>query len=37
MHIGDFKETYSSDQAVFINTTSRFWLGILFALLILFP
>ena len=37
MHIGDFKETYSSDQAVFINNTSRFWLGVLFALLILFP
>jgi branched-chain amino acid transport system permease protein len=37
MRIGDFKETYASDQAVFANATSRFWLGILLALLLLFP
>ena len=37
MRIGDFKETYASDQAVFVTTTSRFWLGILFALLLIFP
>ena len=37
MYIGDFKETYSSDQAVFANTTSRFWLGVLFVILLIFP
>ncbi|MCF8092006.1 MAG: branched-chain amino acid ABC transporter permease [Desulfotignum sp.] len=37
MYIGDFKETYASDQAVFVNTTSRFWLGVLFVLLAVFP
>ncbi len=37
MYIGDFKETYASDQAVFVNTTSRFWLGVLFVLLLIFP
>ncbi len=37
MYIGNFKETYASDQAVFVNATSRFWLGILFVLLFLFP
>ncbi len=37
MRIGDFKETYSSDQAVFASPTSRFWLGVLFALLLIFP
>ncbi len=37
MRIGDFKASYASDQAVFANATSRFWLGILFALLIFFP
>ncbi len=37
MRIGDFKETYASDQAVFVNSTSRFWLGVLLALLLIFP
>ena len=37
MRIGDFKETYASDQAVFANATSRFWLGLLFLLLLIFP
>jgi len=37
MRIGDFKETYASDQAVFINATSRFWLGVLFVILFIFP
>lgn len=37
MYIGDFKETYVSDQAVFVNPTSRFWLGVLFVLLLIFP
>jgi len=37
MRIGDFKETYASDQAVFANPTSRFWMGILFVLLLIFP
>ena len=37
MRIGDFKETYASDQAVFKNAVSRLWMGILFALLLIFP
>ncbi|MBW1645959.1 MAG: branched-chain amino acid ABC transporter permease [Deltaproteobacteria bacterium] len=37
MYIGDFKETYASDEAVFRTPTSRFWLGVLFLLLALFP
>ena len=37
MRIGDFRETYASDQAIFVSATSRFWLGILFALLLIFP
>ncbi len=37
MYIGDFKERYSSDQAVFANATSRFWLGVLFVILLIFP
>ncbi len=37
MRIGAFKESYASDQAVFANATSRFWLGILFILLLVFP
>jgi len=37
MYIGDFKETYASDQAVFSNFTSRFWLGVLFLTLLIFP
>ena len=37
MRIGDFKETYASDEAVFRTSTSRFWLGILFAALLIFP
>lgn len=37
MRIGDFKESYAADQAVFQNNTSRFWLGVLFVLLAVFP
>ncbi len=37
MRIGDFKETYASDQAVFKTAVSRLWLGILLALLLVFP
>ncbi|MCF6249151.1 MAG: branched-chain amino acid ABC transporter permease, partial [Desulfobacula sp.] len=37
MYIGDFKETYASDQAIFVNSTSRFWLAFLFILLLIFP
>jgi branched-chain amino acid transport system permease protein len=37
MRIGDFKETYASDEAVFKTPTSRFWLGVLFASLLIFP
>lgn len=37
MHIGAFKETYASDQAVFVNNTSRFWLGVLLVILLIFP
>lgn len=37
MRIGDFKETYAADEAVFSSLTSRVWLGILFLLLFIFP
>ncbi|MCP4020249.1 MAG: branched-chain amino acid ABC transporter permease [Desulfobacteraceae bacterium] len=37
MHIGDYRVTYASDEAVFVNATSRFWLGILFIFLLTFP
>ena len=37
MRIGDFKETYASDEAVFQTPTSRFWLGVLFVSLLVFP
>jgi len=37
MRIGNFKETYASDQAVFGTPTSRFWLAVLFVLLLIFP
>ena len=37
MRIGDFKETYTADEAVFRSATSRFWLGVLFVLLLIFP
>ena len=37
MRIGDYKENYAADEAVFVTPTSRFWLGVLFVLLALFP
>ena len=37
MRIGDFKESYAADEAVFSTSTSRFWLGVLFLLLAVFP
>ena len=37
MRIGDFKETYASDEAVFRTPTSRIWLVILFVALLIFP
>ena len=37
MRIGDFKETYASDEAVFRTPTVRFWMGVLFAALLFFP
>lgn len=37
MRIGDFKETYASDEAVFRTPTSRIWLGVLFGGLLVFP
>ncbi len=37
MRIGDFKESYAADEAVFTSTTSRFWLGVLLLLLVVFP
>lgn len=37
MRIGDFKETYADDEAVFRTGTVRFWLGILGLALIAFP
>ena len=37
MRIGDFKETYAKDEAVFRSGTVRFWLGVLLAALVVFP
>lgn len=37
MRIGDFKETYASDEAVFRTPTSRFWLVVLFVGSVIFP
>lgn len=37
MHIGDFKETYASDEAVFRTPTARYWLAVLFVFLFVFP
>ncbi|MBI5521337.1 MAG: branched-chain amino acid ABC transporter permease [Desulfarculus sp.] len=37
MRIGDFKETYAADEAVFRTPTVRFWLWALAAALLVFP
>lgn len=37
MQIGNYKETYAADEAVFSTPTSRFWLGLLLAALAVFP
>lgn len=37
MRIGDYKETYAADEAVFSHLTSRFWLGVLLTTLVIFP
>ncbi len=37
MRIGDYKENYAADEAVFVTPTSRFWLGALLVALALFP
>ncbi len=37
MRIGDYKETYAKDEAVFRSGTVRFWLAALFAGLAAFP
>ena len=37
MRIGDFKETYASDEAVFKTPTVRFWMAVLFIFLLAFP
>ena len=37
MRIGDFKTTYPRDEALMPTPTVRFWVGILFAALLLFP
>ena len=37
MRIGDYKENYAADEAVFVTSTSRFWLGVLLVSLALFP
>ena len=37
MRIGDFKDSYVSDEAVFKTPTVRFWVGVLFAFLLIFP
>lgn len=37
MRVGDYKETYAADEAVFSTPTSRFWLGFLLVALAVFP
>jgi branched-chain amino acid transport system permease protein len=37
VRIGDFKESYAADEAVFRTGTVRLWLGLLFAALAVFP
>lgn len=37
MRIGDYKETYATDEAVFRTPTVRFWLGVLGLALLVFP
>lgn len=37
MRIGDFKESYAADEAVFRTPTARFWLCLLGAALLVFP
>jgi branched-chain amino acid transport system permease protein len=37
MRIGDFKDSYVADEAVFKTPTVRFWMGTLFAALLIFP
>jgi len=37
MRIGDFKATYATDQAIFDSPTSKFWMGVFFVLLAIFP
>ncbi len=37
MRIGDYKESYAADEALFRTTTSRAWLLVLFAALAVFP
>jgi branched-chain amino acid transport system permease protein len=37
VRIGDFKESYAADEALFRTPTARVWVGILFGALLLFP
>ncbi|MCF8108692.1 MAG: branched-chain amino acid ABC transporter permease [Desulfohalobiaceae bacterium] len=37
MRCGDFKETYVKDEEIFQSLFVKFWLGVLFAFLIIFP
>ena len=37
MRIGDFKESYAADEALFRTPTARAWLVVLFAALLVFP
>jgi branched-chain amino acid transport system permease protein len=37
MRIGDYKETYAADEAVFRTGTVWFWMGFLFLALLIFP
>jgi len=37
MRIGNYKETYAADEAVFTSPTSRFWMAVLFIALAAFP
>ncbi len=37
MRVGDFKESYAADEAVFRTSTARFWLGVFLVALAVFP
>lgn len=37
MHIGSAKQSYAADEAIFTTGTQKFWLGVLFVALAIFP